>query len=193
VLETPLFGRFEKEDRRLVFAPTPEYDKLLIGLASLSAVIFLLSSFAPPVFRDLWRFIGLMLAAATFWGYTSLVRISFDLKKGTYRRRDGRGLLPRKTTGSVSNLDALVLITEQQPFSRAGRSGAVTYFLVLHWKNGKEPTMVVQQEERLLLPHESLDSRADVIKLQGARYAKSLGVPFYDNSHFASICPVPVF
>jgi hypothetical protein len=197
MLETPLFGRFGKENRRLVFGPTRAYDTFVNATAGVGALLFL-SSFRSEGLTDYFMgfspewcfFIGLMVLGASVWAYLSLVRISFDLKNGTFWRRQGPGFLPRMMTGKVADLDALVLIAE----SNAGISGGVTYHLVLHWKqNLRVPLMVVQNDTRNLRPGEPLQSGGVQLMQQGAQYAKALGIPFYDNSHFASKCPVPVF
>ncbi len=196
MLETPLYGRFGKENRRLVFGPTQAYDVLVNGTAIAGAGLILagfsggLPALFPINLDGGWcLFTGAMVAGASAWAYLSLVRISFDLKNGTYWRRQGPGFLPRMTTGKVSDLDALVLLAEPN----SGINGGVTYHLVLHWKQGRQPLMVVQQDTRSMRPGEPLQAGGVQLMNLGVQYAKALGIPFYDNSHFPSRCPVPIF
>jgi hypothetical protein len=93
------------------------------------------------------------------------------------------------TRGKISDLDALVLIAE--PNARV-MQGGVTYHLVLHWKNQKEPSLVVQQETRALPPGMPLNAGAGYLLQVGIKYANALGIKYYDNSHFPSANPVGV-
>jgi len=131
-----------------------------------------------------------MVLGASAWAYLSLVRISFDLKNGTYWRRQGPGFLPRMMNGKVTDLDAMVLIAEPN----AALTGGVTYHLVLHWKPQlRVPLMVVQNETRSLRAGEPLQAGGVQLMQLGVQYAQALGIPFYDNSHFPSKCPVAMF
>jgi hypothetical protein len=125
---------------------------------------------------------SLLLFAATLAGL-SLHRVVFDLKERSYRRRQGPGFFPKSTSGSLSQLDAVVLIAE--PGMRN-----VTYHLLLHWKNGVEPSMILLQQTNALGPGQPLGLAAEPIRSIGIRWAGSLGVTFYDNSHFASPNPL---
>jgi len=196
MLETPLYGRFGKENRRLVFGPTQTYDLLVNATSAAGGLLFLMSfreggltEFWPGFSRDWCFFVGLMVLGASLWAYLSLVRISFDLKNGTYWRRQGPGFLPRMSSGKLEDLEALVMLAEPN----SGVNGGVTYHLVLHWKPGKQPLMVVQQDSRSLRNGEPLQAGGVQLMQAGLQYAKALGIPLYDNSHFASRCPVPIF
>ena len=197
MLETPLYGRFGKEKRRLVFGPTKIYDTFVNATAIGGGVLFLCS------FRggleefwmgldSTWCFcIGGLVLGAAAWAYLSLVRISFDLKNGTYWRRQGPGFLPKMMTGKVADLDAMVLIAEP---NAALTAGGVTYHLVLHWKpHLRIPLMVVQNDTRSMRPGEPLQLGGAPLMQLGVQYAQALGIPFYDNSHFPSKCPVAMF
>lgn len=137
-----------------------------------------------------WFFTGAMLVSAAVLAAMSLQSISFDLKEKYYRRRQGPGFFPRLSQGPISNLDALVLISE--PNARMV-SGSVTYHLVLHWKGKAQPPMVVQQDTRVLGGGQPLNYAVAPILDAGSRYARALGISFYDNSHFPSTCPVSVW
>jgi hypothetical protein len=137
-----------------------------------------------------WSMVGVMVGGAAVLAALSLQSISFDLRERKYRRRQGPGFLPRVTIGSVDDLDAVVLVAE--PNDRM-MQGGVTYHLVLHWKGEREPIMVLQQDTRRLRTGQPLQSAAQPILAQGMRYAKSLRLPFFDNSHFASACPISIW
>ena len=91
--------------------------------------------------------------------------------------------------GSIAELDAIVLISE--PNSRM-INGAITYHLVLHWKGERQPPLVLQQDTRALPGGQPLNYAAAPLLATGMGYAKALGLPFYDNSHFPSANPVPL-
>jgi len=196
VIETPLFGRFQGEDKRLVFsAPTP-YHALVRGSIFGGIGMFLFGLAMPALNSggsltpEWWIFTGGAVALAGTAASFSLTSISFDLKERHYRRRQGPGFFQRARPGSVSELDALVLISE--PNSKY-MAGGVTYHLVLHWKGEAQPIMVLQQDTRILVPGQPLNIGAQPLLTQGLRYAQAIGIPFFDNSHFASKCPIPIW
>ncbi|RYG25993.1 hypothetical protein EON82_04995 [bacterium] len=194
MLETPLYGRFSNEDRMLVFSAPTAYHALIrfcvVG-GSLSALYGLLAIGGilevAAFYPQWWFYTGLAVALAGVLAAYSLVMIRFDIKQGAYRRREGAQAFGATTAGLLSDLDALVLIAE--PNSRMTPHG-VTYHLVLHWKGNKEPPMVIQQDTRSLPPGQPLNIWAQPLRDRGIKYAQALKVPFYDNAHFASACPV---
>ena len=195
MLETPLYGKFVGENRRLVFAPTGPYYFLVRACVIGGAVGAAAGLLAPligvelPVNSVWWFFTGLMVAGAGVAAAYSLQSVVFDLRERTYRRRQGPGAFPSTTRGSLNDLDAVVLITE--PNSRIIHGG-VTHHLVLHWKGQREPVLVLQQETRSLPSGLPLNGGAGPLLQRGMQYATALGVPFYDNSHFPSANPVPI-
>jgi hypothetical protein len=142
------------------------------------------------VYPQWWVMIGALLAGAAGLAAASLQSITFDLKERVYTRRQGPGMFPRVTRGPISNLDAVVAISE--PNQRLQAMG-VTYHLVLHWKGQAEPLMVLQQDSRQMVSGQPLNIAAAQLVAQGAAYAKALGLPFYDNTSFASKCPVSIW
>jgi len=199
MLETPLFGRFQGEGRRLVFAAPVVYHGLIRGTVGAGCLMILIGLTGDNFgfSATWWLLVGTLLVLAGVAAAYSLVSISFDLKEKIYRRRQGPGLFPKQTVGSLSHLDAIVLIAE--PNSRL-MPGGITYHLVLHWKvrpetQGQpgEPLMVLQSDSRQLVPGQPLNISAQQLLQLGLKYSQAIGVPFYDNSHFASKCPIPIW
>lgn len=195
MLETPLFGHFQSENRRLAFIAPAPYHMLVrtCVIGGIAAAIY--GAFGPVLGLESampgwWLMVGVLVALAGVLAALSLQSIVFDLRDGMYRRRQGPGVLPTTTFGKITELDALVLIAE--PNSRM-INGGVTYHLVLHWKGQRQPPMVVQQDTRAIPMGQPLNLGAQALLHQGMRYAQALGLPFYDNSHFASPCPVPIW
>lgn len=193
MLETPLFGKFANEDRLLVFSAPTAYHTLVRacviggGLSTLYGVLGFLGMTEPPVGTLWWTMTSLAVALAGVFAAYSLVMIRFDMRTGQYRRREGASAFGATTGGPLTALDALVLIAE--PNARMIANG-VTYHLVLHWKGEQEPPMVLQQDTRALPVGQPLNLGAQALRERGMRYAQALRVPFYDNAHFASACPV---
>ena len=188
MLETPLIGRYQGEDKRLAFLPPWPY-LLLVRAVTVAGIVFTLNSFfgfLPGFWSGWWFFVGMMLVLAAVMAGLSLHRVMFDLRERAYKRRQGPGFFQKSTSGSLSNLDAVQLIAEP-----SGRR--VTYHLLLHWKQGMEPSMILHQETRSIGPGQPLGLAADNIRNIGVRWAKSLGVTFYDNSHYASPNPTAIW
>ena len=203
MLETPLFGRFQGENKRLVFSAPLLYHGLVRGCIGTGIAMVLYGLFAKatgfdgPIYADWWVGIGILVTAAGIAAAFSLTSITFDLRERIYKRRQGPGLFPRQTIGPLTHLDAIVIISE--PNSRL-TPGGVTYHLVLHWKarpdtggSPGEPLMVLQTDTRQIIAGQPLNIGAQQLIQVGAQYAQAIGVPFYDNSHFASKCPVPIW
>lgn len=184
MLETPTRGRFYKEERFLVFEPEPLYLTLVfacIGCGGAAALF----GFVAQDFQFLW--IGIAVFLSGMWANLSLVRIRFDLKARTYRRRQGPGLIPRLWQGSVDELDALVVIAETSLIA----PGSYRYHLVLHWKQHRAPLMVLESEIRPSIGGPQQGGQLLVSK--ATKYAASMQLPVYDNTHYVSACPVSVF
>lgn len=193
MLETPLYGKLANEDRMVVFSAAPEYHVLVRtcvvggGLATAYGFLGFLGITNPPIGTLWWFLTSLAVCLAGVFAAYSLVMLRVDMKAGQYRRREGSGAFGSTTGGPATNLDALVLIAEPNPLRAPG---GVTYHLVLHWKGGSEPPMVVQQDTRALTPGQPLNLAAGPLRERGLRYAQALKVPFYDNAHFPSPNPV---
>ena len=195
MLETPLYGRFIGENKKLVFGPVGPYIVLVRTCVIGGALAALMGAVAPelgvqlPEYPLWWIFTGGMVCLAGVLAAWSLQLVVFDLKERVYRRRQGPGMFRQTTRGRLSDLDAVVLISE--PNTRL-LQGGITYHLVLHWKYKKEPPMVLQQDTRVVPTGQPMNIAAGPIHQRGVAYAKALGLPFYDNSHFPSPNPVPI-
>lgn len=184
MLETPISGRYGREERFLTFEPAVPYMALvyacvwgggffgLSGLLGGSMTAFLL-----------WGAVCL----AGIWAHFSVPRIRFDTRTKQYRRRQGPGLIPRLWTGSTSDLDAIVVLAEPSLLNRS----IVNYYLVLHWKQQRAPLMVLEKS----VVHSTGNMQADGqgMVARAVKYGNSLELPVYDNTHFPSPCPVSAF
>lgn len=183
MLETPTWGKFYKEERFLVFEPGIQY----LALVYLCLIGGPLAAIYGKFQGDSWyQFVGLMVGGAGFWANLSLVRIRFDLKSRLFRRRQGPGFIPKLWVGSIDELDALVILAENSV-----NSGGTRYHLVLHWKNQRAPLMVLETDTRML--YQDNQGPKPLILSRAIKYSKALNLPLYDNSHFVSPCPVPIF
>lgn len=191
MLETPLYGRFLGEGRRLVFAAPLPYHAFVRGTAIVGGLMFV-APILPvdlPLYPMWWHMIGFMVMGAAALAALSLQSVVFDLKERIYRRRQGPGLVLRGTSGRLDMLDAVVVIAEPH---HASIPPSVTFHVMLHWKGGVEPPMVLQRETRSLSTGQPLNAHAGTILQRAASYAQALGVQFFDNSYFASPNPVPL-
>ena len=195
MIETPLFGRFLGENKRLVFAAPAPYQALVKGCiyGGTGMVLFGFLTAAVgggPLYPGWWVGTGTCVVLAGLLAAFSLTSIAFNLGERHYRRRQGPGTFVKTRLGSFKELDAIVLISEINP--KIG-TGGVTYHLVLHWKGQAQPIMVLQSDTRVLPPGQPLNIGAQHLLAQGLKYAQAIGIPFFDNSHFASPCPVPIW
>jgi hypothetical protein len=194
-LETPLKGRFSKENRRLTFAPPLWYDALvvccLVGGPCLAAFRFMGDLLPIPLEPGIAFFTGIAVTFAGLWGAFSNERMACNLTNRTYFRLEGQGIGKRFTKGSLGELEALVLVAEEWPVPTLG-GRMVVYRLVLHWKGSKEPLLVAERETHTIPWRAPLNHAAGPILHRGAVYAQALQLPFYDNSHFHTPAPVPI-
>ena len=184
MLETPTRGRFLKEDRFLVFEPEPIYLGLVyscIGGGALAMVYGLV--------EGSWWFnmVGIMVLLAGIWANLSLIRIRFDLKSRTYRRRQGPGFIPQLWQGTIDDLDALVVVASPSLIA----PGAVNYHLVLHWKQNRAPLMVLESDTRA--PMGALQAGGQPSVMRATKYATSMRIPVYDNTQYMSAHPMAIW
>ncbi len=184
MLETPTRGRFHKEERFLVFEPEPLYLMLVFACIGCGTAAFFYGMFV----HDMWfLLVGLSVGLSGLWANLSLVRIRMDLKSRTYRRRQGPGFIPRLWQGSIDELDALVVVAEASMIA----PGSFRYHLVLHWKHNRAPLMVLESEVRASPAGPQVGGTMLVAK--ATKYASSMKVPVYDNTHYLSPCPITVW
>ena len=184
MLETPTRGRFYKEERFLVFEPEPMYLTLVYACIAGGGASFV---FGLGEGSAWFLLVGLSVFLSGLWANLSLVRIRFDLKSRTYRRRQGPGLIPRLWQGSVDELDALVVVAEASMIA----PGSFRYHMVLHWKEHRAPLMVLESELRASPGGPQIGGQLLVEK--ATKYANSMKIAVYDNTHYLSPCPVTVW
>jgi hypothetical protein len=141
-----------------------------------------------PLYPAWWTAVGASVMVAGVGAALSLQTIAFDLRERIYRRRQGPGFFPRFTRGRLDDLDAIVVLAEH---NAGAIPPSVTYHVVLHWKAGKEPIIVLQKDTRFLSSGQPLNAQAGPIIQLAGRYAQALGIKFFDNTYFSSVCPVP--
>ena len=194
-LETPLSGRLWRETR-LIFAPPIWYDVLTYTCLAAGAILFLFAItgrsfliFYPEIL--IWA--GPLVFFAGLWGQLSSERMTCDTRTKMYARREGQGLFKRIIRGSLAELDAIVLVSERDIMAPTLIGQRVVYRLVLHWKNGKEPILVIGSDATTLVQSQPVNAKAGNLAQIGGRFAHILGVPFYDNSYFLSGEPLKPF
>lgn len=190
-LETPLAGRIWRETR-LIFAPPAWYDTLTYGCLAFGAISFLGSFVGLQIWiltPSILVWAGPLVFFAGLWGQMSSERMTCDTRAKSFARREGQGLFKRIIKGSLAELDAIVLLAEQDPTPTLGGQ-MVVYRLVLHWKHNKEPLLVIGTERHVLTTGMTLNTRAGRMAQLGNRWAGMLGLPFYDNSYFHSPEPL---
>jgi hypothetical protein len=188
-LETPLVGRIWGEDRRLVFAPPLWYQTLVLACLAGGGLVFLASYFGwnwVPLSRT-GAWLGPAVFLAGLWAALSMEYAVFDLRSRTYFRREGRGFMKRTRRGSTLDVDAVVVYCENYPYVVIGRM--VIYRTVVHWKNAVVPLLVTERVQANLPAGAPLNYASGPIVARAQRYAKAMGVAFYDNTYFHSPAP----
>ncbi len=185
-LETPMIGRFTAEGSRLIFSPPRWYDLLVVvtlggGLLGLVWGVSRMDAYTTCV--------AAMVTLAGWWAFLSNERMACDLRRRTFARYEGQGFRLTKVTGSLDELDALVLIAELRVGLEARRT--VLYHLVLHWKGARHPLLVLGTSGHEWHDGYPFQFAAGPSLALGQQYAAALGVRFFDNSYFLSPCPVP--
>lgn len=190
-LETPLVGRFVGEDKRLVFAPPRWYENLVLACLVGGLYVFFSSSFGLGLdwlIVPSWRFwVGLAVAFGGAWATLSNERMTCDLKARAFVRWEGKGPFRKRSTGRLSDLDAVVVLAENRLIPTGP---GVVYRIVLHWKQARHPLLVVGQQVCPLMPGMPLNHGAGPSLGLAHRYATALGLPLFDNTHFHSPEPL---
>ncbi len=184
MLETPTRGRFYKEEKFLVFEPEPMYIGLVYSCIGGGAL-----AWAYGLIEGSWWFlmVGVMVCLAGLWANLSLVRIRFDLRNRTYRRRQGPGFIPRLWQGSIDELDALQVVASPSLMT----PGAVNYHLVLHWKQHRAPLMVLETDTRAAMGAIQMAGQPTVVRAM--KFGSSMQLPVYDNTQSLASCPVTMW
>lgn len=192
-LETPLSGRFWGENKRLLFAP-PQWYQLLVagcfvaGTLVLASLLFPLPLIGRIFSLEIGIWLGPVLIMSGFWAVLSSEYMLCDLRSRTYYRREGGAAFRLGKRGSLIDLDAVVLLTEVLSVPSASR--VVVYRLVLYWKGQVEPLLIVERDQMLCRSGQPLNFGCGRLLALGQRFGDALGVPFYDNSQYASPKPL---
>jgi hypothetical protein len=187
MLETPIFGRYGREERTLSFAPTPFYMGFVYATVVLGFGSFIWTFFFDGTERFYVPWLWLMVLVAGIYGFFSIPRIIFDLRKRSYARYLGsRSFLPRMWRGPIEQLDAVVVIAE------APMLGRVKVHITLHWKNRLAPPAVLETDA-ILISGGPVQAVTRNTVARATRYAASLQLPVYDNTHFPSPNPLGRF
>lgn len=193
-LETPLQGRFMRENTRLIIAPPRWYDVLVVSCVGFGAFLFLgdLGLAHLGIFEQtehVFTFIGLSVIGAGVWAAFSNERMTIDVRGRTYARLEGQFVGKRLTRGSLNELQGVVLMSQELTFGIIG-ARQVIYRLVVYWKGSKEPPLVIARDERSLPVGVPINAAAGQIAQWGQVVSKSMGVPFYDYSYQNSAGPL---
>jgi len=193
MLQTPLHGRFQGENKRLTFAP-PEWYFWLIYATVFMALLFLLHgigvlSSALPILNNppISLLTGALLAMAAIFAYASLERLTIDLQERRYRRWFGRSFLPGYAAGRMDEFEAIV-VEAQELTGRVGRQ--VAYRMVLVWKGLKLPVMVVEEVSAVVASGQPIQAGVAPTLTRAGSFARALGVPLVDRSTVSSPNPV---
>jgi hypothetical protein len=193
MLQTPLHGRFQGENKRLVFAP-PEWYFWLIYATGIAALLFgahgvdLLRSDLPLLNNPpICKLTSALLVMAGIFAYVSLERMTVDLQERRYRRWFGKSFLPGYAAGRMDEFEAIV-VEAQELIGRVGRQ--VGYRIVLVWKGMRLPVMVVEEVSVSLDPGYPLHAGAGATLARAASFASALGVPLVDRSMMSSPNPI---
>ncbi|MDX2066371.1 MAG: hypothetical protein SFX74_11565 [Fimbriimonadaceae bacterium] len=193
-LETPAVARFAGEDKRIVVGPPLAYlwfvrGTLVVGIA----ILLNMFGFLPSPGAAWCLITGLMVVGAAILAELSLDQVTLDLRERRYRRRIGGDYFGQRTQhGSLDQLDAVQVIAETMTIGQY-RQPAVTYHVLLHWKQMAAPPLLLHQDTRNLRPGARLNDGAFAVLSHAQRIANALKVPLYDNTHYASPNPLRVF
>lgn len=194
-LETPLSGRLWRETR-LIFAPPLWYDILTYACLAIGAFMFLCAIIGLPILLfppEILIWFGPLVFFAGLWGQLSSERMTCDLKARTYARREGQGLFKRIVRGPLTDLDAVVLLAERDYMAPTLIGQRIVYRIVVYWKNGKEPLLIIGTDYAIPGPGQPVNIGAGKLAHNGAQFARFLNIPFYDNSYFLSGEPLKPF
>lgn len=131
--------------------------------------------------------VGIAIFLSGVWALLSMEFVVFDLRTKTYIRREGGGVFKKTRSGSVTDIDAVVLYCENYPYAVMGR--IVIYRIVIHWKNARVPLLVTDRDQASIPPGAPLNYLSGRLYTKSQSYAQSLGCRFFDNSHFHSAPP----
>jgi hypothetical protein len=191
-LEPLMEGRFFGENRLLVFSPKRLENILVAACLILGPIQSLLawSGFFAAGPLALW-WLGVAVFLAGCWAVLSAERLVCLLQEGTYVRKEARGL--RITRGKLSELDALSVVAEDLGrLSGFGHTTAAAFRIVLHWKGGAHPPLVLAREDHRISSISELPVKAGGLVARASIYGRALGIPVYNGAQVFSPSPIRV-
>lgn len=174
-LEVPIQGRLIRE--RILFFGPPAWHDALVALCLVGGLFLTLAALAGQPFLHSW--LGPAVMFAGLWGLLSTERLAVNLHKKTYHLQ----LHPKwkVLTGSISEWDALNVVAERRDLPGLGSSASVSvvYHLVLHYKAGRRPPMVLSRLSASVPHGYPLESAAQPLIAQASAYGRLMGLPVY--------------
>lgn len=194
-LETPLSGRLIGENKALIFAPPQWYEALMAVclFGGLLAGILTSLGIMPLAFFQAAPWLGWAIMLAGAWAFLSSDRLIVNLKTQTWVRQEGGLLRFRVGRGSVSELDALVVVVENAALMGVATGASGVFRVVLHWKGQRQPPLVLDRLDAQVPAGMPAGQAAGPLFSKASFYGKILGLPVYDNTQQYSGAPLRPF
>lgn len=192
-LINPSVARFMKEGRRLyIGVPViyAQFAKTVFGIGIGMIVIGIVSTFGGPIANYgawWWWFFGLLVALAAGWAIYLFDFVDCDLKERVYKRRFGAWPQRRTLSGSLNEMDAVVLTYEK--IHMAGM-GPEAFYLRIHWKDQSIPPTLLKEVmiegNATFQAHEIIQGYAPFAYIQGLelghQFAQALQTRFFNST-----------
>lgn len=192
-LVNPSVAQFMREGRKLYVGVPLVYSYFaksvfVIGIAMI--VIGFLCLFATNIGgygAGWWLFIGLMVGLAAGWSIYLFDFVDFDLKERHFKRRCGAWPNRKTYTGSINEVDAIVLTYEK---IHMGGMGPEAFYLRLHWKDQSiAPTLLMEimlEGNAVIRAHEIVQGYAPFSYIRGLesgqRFSTALQTRFFNST-----------
>ena len=170
-------------EHKILFA-APLWYEILVGFCVVGGLVLAYWAWQHPAsfpmigLASVWAWIWLLVVGAGVWAALSVDRLILDLKDRTYERWVGGGFWMKRSRGSLTYIDAVVMSAEHiQHFGTVER---MVVRLTMYWIGHREPVMVLARKDMVV--------REDLSQMgkRGYELAQAIGVKFVDNSaHFS--------
>ncbi len=174
-LEVPIQGRLIRES--VLFFGPPAWHDALVALCLAGGLFLSLATLIGQPFLHFW--LGPAILFAGLWGLLSTERLAVNLRKGTYHLQLHPKWMVLK--GTISEWDALNVVAERRDLPGLGSmsSASVVFHLVLHYKGGRRPPMVLSRLSASV-PHGCpLEQAAQPLVSQASAYGRLMGLPVF--------------